>query len=220
MPLFVYDNATRIITIPSPKTTVTCQELLDDIRDYEDDWEALDIPWIAEASGKVDLGGGILVGITLMLIDWKVKFEDRPPPTWVKCEVTGGNLVSWDTVEGKFVGSIAPAAYVSDTRTTSASATIRELEIVNLQRLIETQRPHHTGTGNIWYWDPYNGDDGNDGMFPERAVKTFARANELGGMMHSSLITSTKALSVNALGSTRELLRLVKTLNSLETRKS
>lgn len=48
-----------------------------------------------------------------------------------------------------------------------------------LPRLIENLRPHHTGTGNIYYWNPYGGNDSNDGKRPERAVKTFAKAQDL-----------------------------------------
>ena len=45
--------------------------------------------------------------------------------------------------------------------------------------LIETQRDHHTGSGNIFYWDPYGGNDLNDGVSKETSVKTFAKAHDL-----------------------------------------
>jgi len=59
-----------------------------------------------------------------------------------------------------------------------ATAIISQLEISNLQRLIETGREHHTGTGNIWYWDPYGGDDLNDGTAQADAFKTFAKTHD------------------------------------------
>lgn len=46
-------------------------------------------------------------------------------------------------------------------------------EISNLQSLVENLRPHHTGIGNIWFWDPFNGNDLWDAEHPKRAMKTF-----------------------------------------------
>jgi len=55
------------------------------------------------------------------------------------------------------------------------------LDVVSprLQRLIEGLRPHHTGTGNVYYWDPFNGDDSYNGLAADAPVKTFARAHDL-----------------------------------------
>lgn len=59
-----------------------------------------------------------------------------------------------------------------------ATATIQVLEIANLQRLIETGRAHHTGTGNIWYWNPYGGSDAAAGTAQATAFKTFAKTHD------------------------------------------
>jgi hypothetical protein len=96
----------------------------------------------------------------------------------VQTNVTGGNLVAVDE-NGNSMDPIMPTSFTQVVKTSSASATIASLEIVNLQRLIETTRSHHSGTGNIWYWDPYGGDDENTGDLPTRAVKTFAQAHSL-----------------------------------------
>lgn len=42
------------------------------------------------------------------------------------------------------------------------------------KRLIEGLRPHHKGYGDIWYWDPVNGSNSNDGTTPDAACATFA----------------------------------------------
>ena len=84
------DFIDELIYITSPQTDVTCQELVDSIRDREDDWEGLQYPKIADASGKQSLGEGVLVGITLELLDdWQVKFWDG---NYI-AKVSGGNLV-------------------------------------------------------------------------------------------------------------------------------
>ena len=52
-------------------------------------------------------------------------------------------------------------------------------DISSIHWLLEMQRSHHTGVGNIWYWDPYSGDDTAEGDHISRATKTFARAHDL-----------------------------------------
>mgnify|MGYP003645628531 FL=1 len=48
------------------------QDLVDAIRVYEAELDNLDIPKICDASGKEDLGGGVLVGITVKLWNWNL----------------------------------------------------------------------------------------------------------------------------------------------------
>lgn len=44
----------------------------------------------------------------------------------------------------------------------------------SLQRYVEALRPHHTGFGNTWYYDPSYGADTNDGKSPESGFLTMA----------------------------------------------
>jgi len=125
-----------IITVKKNDTSVSCQQLLNAIRDYEDNPEGMDLPSIAVASGKEDLGGGILIGITLKLIDWKVEFEDRLPPTTIACEVTGGNLVCWDSILEEYVNPILASDFTQVTRTVAASATIAPLSPGDLAQVL------------------------------------------------------------------------------------
>ena len=75
----------------------------------------MDIYKIADASGKEDLGGGLFVGITLKLINWTLKFEDRAGPTTILCDVGAGNLLgvsgSVDADNFVFVNPIEPSTY-------------------------------------------------------------------------------------------------------------
>lgn len=170
-----FNRVNKWIVINAPQTVVTIQDLINTVRNYEDDIENLDLPKIANCSGKQDIGGGVLVGLTIELLDgWKIRFEDRAGPAYTTCYVTGGNLAQ---ISGAY--PIEPSAYVFVVVSSSSSATIAELQIANLQRLIETQRESHTGTGNIWYWDPAQGNDGLAGNSPTAPVKTFAKAHSL-----------------------------------------
>ena len=122
-----FDEINRVITVEAPAVEITMQELINGIRDYEDEWYGIDIPKVADASGKEALGGGVLVGITVTLIDWKLKFEDRAGPDYIICNATGGNLVTFDTGSQLYINPIEPAAYVTVVITASSSATLQEL---------------------------------------------------------------------------------------------
>lgn len=87
------------------------------------------VPQIVEGSGKQELGGGVLVGITIKLLNWRLKFADRGAPPWILCSVSGGNLVAVDE-NGASMNPIAPAAYVTVIITNSSSATITELTAI------------------------------------------------------------------------------------------
>lgn len=117
-----FDEINKLIIVELPATEVTCQELLNAIREHEADLMNLDLASIATASGKEEVGTNLFTGITLRLIDWKVKFADREPPTWITCEIKGGNLLCWDTEESKYVNPIEPAAYVTAVKTAAVSA--------------------------------------------------------------------------------------------------
>ena len=59
------------------------------------------------------------------------------------------------------------------------------IETLNLQELkfaIESLRPHHTGYGTAYYWNPVSGDDGADGLTPATACATFVH-------IHDDLVT-------------------------------
>ena len=86
------------MTVEEPDTEVTVQELLNAIREWEDELENLAEPKVCNAYGMQDLGGGVYVGITLELLNnWKVKFEGRTSPldtgTITTTDATGEHLI-------------------------------------------------------------------------------------------------------------------------------
>lgn len=130
---FIFDSANEHIVIPAPTTQITIQNLYNAIQD----WQAF-LPNISNnanhrgtiviAAGKDYLGGGLYTGITLTLHGWKLKFEARPGPSTVLCEVNGGNLLAQDHDEN-YVNPIYPTAYTQVVISVAVSATIREVEI-------------------------------------------------------------------------------------------
>ena len=117
-----FDQVNRLIIIPDTETEISVQGLINGIRDWEDDFDALDEPQVANAYGKQDLGGGVKVGITLELINnWRIKFADRPSPNYILCKVYGGNLVA---VNDYGNNPICPSAYTQVVIAQSTSSSI------------------------------------------------------------------------------------------------
>ena len=85
-----FDHTNHLINITSPQNTLSCQELINAIREEEASSTGIVYPQIATASGKEDLGAGVTVGMTVNLISpWQVKF-------WAGnyiAKIAGGNLV-------------------------------------------------------------------------------------------------------------------------------
>lgn len=85
-----FDHSQYLINITSPQDTLTCQDLINAIREEEASASGIRYPQIAKASGKEELGAGVDVGITVELVSpWQVKF-------WAGnyiAKIAGGNLV-------------------------------------------------------------------------------------------------------------------------------
>lgn len=69
------DAPTRIISITSPTTTVTVQELVTAIRNWESELENMTYEYVIDTAGIDDLGSGVTTGITLTLSSlWQIQF--------------------------------------------------------------------------------------------------------------------------------------------------
>jgi hypothetical protein len=119
MATFEFDPINRVITVLSPDTEITVQELINAIRDWEDDhleWEQ-----VADASGKETVSPGLQTAITLKLLNWHLKFEERTEPT--VCLVRGGNLLAVDG-GGNYMYPISPSQNVTVTISQSTAAAL------------------------------------------------------------------------------------------------
>jgi hypothetical protein len=115
----------RIITIAAPSLELTIQDLIDTIRDIEDNITSMGYPKLLNASGKEPLGGGVFVGITASLQNALIAFEARPGPAFVQALVNGGNLVSFDSLGDPLFTPIETTAFVQVILTSSSSATLQ-----------------------------------------------------------------------------------------------
>lgn len=118
----------RIVTILAPATAITIQELVDQIRDWEDDLMNSEFPSLLKASGGEALGGGAFVGLTAELQDARLAFEARPGPGFVQCSISGGNLVAVDAAASP-ISPIEPTAFTQVVLTQSSSPTLIIQEI-------------------------------------------------------------------------------------------
>jgi hypothetical protein len=91
-----WEESPRIIEVLAPSTEITIQDLVDTLRFLEYDIKNQCYPYLVDSYGKQYLSEGKYVGITLALRNARVKFQSRPGPDWVRCRVTGGNLVAYD----------------------------------------------------------------------------------------------------------------------------
>ncbi len=113
----------RTIEVAAPSVALTVQDLLDTLREWEDDLINMEQKKIVDAAGKDDLGGGLAVEITITLLDAAVTFEARGGPAYIQCLIDGGNLVSVDS-NGDPIESILQTAFTQVVRTTASSSVI------------------------------------------------------------------------------------------------
>lgn len=208
---FKYD---RVIQVDDPQTEVTIQDLINQIRNYEEQLINMDYGHIANAYGKQSLGGGSYVGITLELInDWRIQFEPRLAPPTITCYVKGGNLVAINSYDNN---PVKPADYVTVVIAQSTAPSVIQAESdYNLLYLVESLRGRHATIGNIYYWDPTNGSDTSAGTQPSTAVATFSKAQTLASAGNNDVIF---CLSNDPTGITTVTERLNITVPTLKVR--
>lgn len=70
----------RIVTVLSPSTEISLQDLYDTLRNQEQRVYNSSYDQIVRAAGKDELGGDVFVGLTITLLDAKLAFQSRK--TW------------------------------------------------------------------------------------------------------------------------------------------
>lgn len=118
-----WEASPRIITVASPSTEITIQDLHDTCVDLESRLENLDDDVLISSAGKEDLGGGVSVGVTATLLNALLAFQARSGPTYEQCRVNGGNLVALDANGVTQPTPIEPTAFTQVITTASSSAT-------------------------------------------------------------------------------------------------
>ena len=121
----------RIITVLSPSTDITIQDLHDTLSTLEARFDAMDEPRIFSTGGKEFLDDNTNVGLTMTLFNALLGFQALPGPNFTQVRVGGGNLVAQDAL-GDPVDPIQTTAFTQVVRTSSSSATLSNQEALEL----------------------------------------------------------------------------------------
>ena len=125
----------RVIWIDISETNGNVQDLYDTIKHYEALPDGIDEPELGDAGGKelIDVDAGLANTITVTLFNAVYAFADRAGPTWVICNMKGGNIVAFtDKTRVTPLYPRKPTAYVSADRSASSSGTLIESGVSGL----------------------------------------------------------------------------------------
>lgn len=166
----------RIITVLSPSTAISIQDLHDTLVELEARWDGIDEPRIVTTAGKEFLAVGVSVGLTCTLLNAKLAFEARPGPSFVQVNVDGGNLVAVDADGTTPIDPIQTTAFTQVVKTSSSSATLLDQE--NQQAAVYN---------GVVAWDPTSSNSGTN--FP-----TGTREFPVNNLADAQLIADSRGL--------------------------
>jgi len=86
-----YNPSPRVAQIAAPSAEIIVQDAVDTLRDNEATFQAMTHPKLLNASGKDDLGGGVLVGLTASYQDLLWSPEARTDPAETGTVTTGSS---------------------------------------------------------------------------------------------------------------------------------
>jgi len=93
---------------------------------------------------------------------------------------SGGVIIDSTCTAGKIIcngnGSVDSSAKGANCNLIDRLVSGREIK--NIQRQVAYIAPHHTASGDMYFWDPYGGNDAWDGKDTITAFKTFAKAQD------------------------------------------
>lgn len=92
-----YELSPRVVTVQAPSVSLLLQDLHDTLTGFEDSNLGGQYSNLVSSAGREDLGGGVLVAITMKMLDAVVEFEARTTqyltPTITTGDVFGKSLI-------------------------------------------------------------------------------------------------------------------------------
>ncbi len=174
MSKFIFDGVNRLFIVRSGITEIDVQvDLYSDWKEVLREGDNTKYLQALSTIGGDPLTLGRTLGDTYFLENgWKI----RPYEGENHVLRIDGNLFSRDGS-----GSVIPTTGNSNVLVESfvsnlVDTAVSQLEITNLQYLIESQRNNSRGYGTIYYVDPVNGLDDNNGLSPDGAFLTIGQA--------------------------------------------
>lgn len=121
----------RIVEVLAPDTEISIQELVNLVRDWEDEDDNMSFDYIISAAGKEDLGSGVTVGITATLNNAQVMFTGRTTPiddgVGRTCDATNINGLQLYVDDADFISDGVTRGDIVYNATTGSMATITEV---------------------------------------------------------------------------------------------
>lgn len=142
----------RVAEIASPSTEIIMQDYVDTMRVLEDDFVNMGFDALINASGKEDLGGGVLVAITVQERNVQLAFQPRTD-TAVDGTVTTGsgapNAVNrqtfTDTSADFITAGVVPGSYAVNWTDRSVADVVRVIDADTIEL-----RALSNGSDNLW----------------------------------------------------------------------
>lgn len=128
----------RVIEVLDPADEIAVQEIIDLVRDWEDDEANMAYDFLIDAAGKEPLGGGVSVGITATLQNAQLRFSSRPDELETGTVTTGdsGGITLHDT-SGQFeTNGIYPGCTVVNNTTTAMETVTNVVSEIELEHFV------------------------------------------------------------------------------------
>lgn len=142
----------RFAEIAAPSTEIVMQDYVDTLRGLEDDFLNMSFPFLIQASGKEDLGGGVLVAITVEEQNLQLAFEPRFAPAVTGTVTTASgppninNRITFADSAADFVtAGVQPGSYLINWTDRSVTDVVRVIDANTLET-----RVLNNGTDNEW----------------------------------------------------------------------
>ena len=146
-----WEKDPRIIKVLAPSVEMAMQDLFDTARSIEHtpdpDWDVFSYPSLLNSAGKEDLGGGVLVGITLSLLNAQIAFEARTTSVSSGVITTGdpNGITLHDSAADFIADGVEPGAVIINFTDGSVASVIK---VENQYEILH--EPLNDGVSDDW----------------------------------------------------------------------
>ena len=130
----------RVAEVAQPSTEVVMQDYVDTLRSEEDDFRSMSFAKLIDASGKEDLGGGVLVGITVSEQNVQLAFEPNVTPVHIGTVTTAsgppsavGRMQFSDSTADFIAAGVQPGSFVINFTDNSVVDVVRVISTDTLE---------------------------------------------------------------------------------------
>lgn len=137
---YIQQLSPRVAEIAQPSTEIVMQDYVDTTRLVEDDFQNMGFPFLISASGKEELGGGVLVGITVSEKNLQLAFEPNTTPAHTGTVTTPsgppnavGRITFADSSADFVTANVQPGSMVINFTDQSVADVVRVIDSTTLE---------------------------------------------------------------------------------------